>query len=124
MPTRPVENQDGEKRHGHLRTIGQHDRDPVTTANPHGPQRAAHLVEVLVEQAVGQRCAPRSENGQRVGIPLGVMFQQTRNGRNRNRGADLREFWLAFFCPRPVLPTVGRRSDVAKPVASRKREAQ
>jgi hypothetical protein len=102
---------DGEKRHGHVWTIGQHDRDPVTTAYPHGPQRAPHLDDVLVELAVAQRCAPRSKNCQRVWTTLRVMFQQTWNGRKRNRASRLYETFGRHLSVRVRLLTTSIHPD-------------
>jgi hypothetical protein len=45
-------------------------------ADPHGPQRAPHPVEVLIKTAIGQLGAARSKNRRRVGNTLGLMFKQ------------------------------------------------
>jgi hypothetical protein len=56
---------------------------------------------MFVQLAIVQRRAPRSKNGQRIRIPLGVMLQQTRNGRKRNRGSLIDEnFGWNFLSPR------------------------
>ena len=47
----------GENRHRHLRTIRQHHCHPVTTAYPHGPQRAPHLCRCADKD--GRRSAER-----------------------------------------------------------------
>ena len=65
----------GENCHGHLRTIREHHRHPVTTADSRGPQRAPHPVDVLIEKAVGQGVRPGAENRRCVGDTPGLMFK-------------------------------------------------
>src|SRR5262245_15845998 len=50
------------------------------TAYPHSPQRASHVVDVLIETAVGQRNAPRREHRQSIGNTPGLMFKQATDG--------------------------------------------
>jgi hypothetical protein len=76
----------GENRDRQLRTIRQYHGYAVTTAYPHGPQRALHFVDVLIKTAVGQRREPRSQNRRRVGNALGLMLQYVREARKRNGG--------------------------------------
>src|SRR5262249_38299635 len=54
------------------------------TAYPDGPQRASHFIDVLIETAVGQWDASRSQNRWRVGNSFRVMFQDVRQARKRN----------------------------------------
>ena len=44
------------------------------------------VVDVLIKTAVGQWSALGSENRRRVGNTLGLMLQQVRQARKRNRG--------------------------------------
>jgi len=74
----------GENRHRHLRTVRQHHGHPITTRYPHGPQRAPHLIDVLIETAVGQRGTAGSKYYRRVGNSLGLMFQDVRQARKRS----------------------------------------
>src|SRR5215813_7852587 len=54
------------------------------TAYPDGPQRASHFIDVLIETAVRQWDAPRSQNRWSVRNTFRVMFQDMRQARKRN----------------------------------------
>ena len=75
---------DGESSDRQFRTVGQHDRDPIMATYSHGPQRASHFADVLIETRVAQRSAAGSKDRRGVGAPPGMMFEQIVEAQKRD----------------------------------------
>ena len=73
-----------ENRERQLRTVGEHNRDPILAAYSHGAQCAAHFADMPIKTGVAQRVAAGSKNRRGVGTKPGMVFKQIVEAQKRH----------------------------------------